>query len=276
MRSNVASGLLTVSQVAKALNPPVADQTVRNWCDREGCPVAFRDPETGVRFFELAAVETWRRRNKVNLDGSLSFGRGGKREGAGRKPKGHPAYRSGAQRFAAPPGDDAIVALLRPEAEEPQTPVWTLTGALARDQVSMDVPLASQATLRKIGVDPTSELAHPVAAKTLEMQARASHVLAKTRQLTGELIDKNEAAQAWASTLGILVRGIDTLPMRIGPAILAMASRLCEAYTRAGSDDERAGVLERLRIGIEDELTRAGQELRRDLVGEIVAASKAG
>lgn len=275
MRSTAAaSGLLTVAQIAAALKPPVADQTVRNWADREGCPVAFRDPETKVRFFDLAAVEDWRRRNKVNLDGSLSFGRGGRREGSGRKPKGHPAYRSGAQRFASPPGDDAVLALLRPEPEGPAQ--WTLNGAIVTGQVSLDIPQPGRATLEQISRDPTSQLTNPIAAKTFQIQANAAFQVAKTKQLTGELIDRAEAAQTWAQTLGILVRGIDNLPRRTGPAIVALVSRLCEAYAKSETDEDRAGVLERVRVGIEDELTRAGSELRRDLAGEIVAASKAG
>lgn len=242
-----AARLFSVSEIARQLG--VTAQTIRNWADREGMPVAFTDPKTGARWFDWPKIDAWRQANKVGGEGPFSFGRGGRREGAGRKPRGRLGSGS---RPAPPPAETSLAELL-----EPARPVWTLTGAMAQEQVSLDLPTDQRRKLATIGDDPTADLAAPIAAKTFQVQAQASLALAKQRQLTGRLVDREEAAAEWESTLAILARGLENLPRRVAPLVMPMLG------AGAGADQ---------RVRLEAIVKNAVDDLRVELVRAVESA----
>ena len=246
----------------------VTAQTIRNWADREGMPVAFTDPKTGARWFDLGRVEAWKDANKVGGDGPFSFGRGGRREGAGRKAKFRTSGTSGAGAGGGgmtaasmpPPPDESDVVDLLAMGREPVK--WTLTGAMVLDQATTDLPSDQRRKLATIAMDPTADLATPTAAKIFQVQTQASLLLAKQRHLTGRLVDRDEAASEWEKTLTVLAKGLENLPRRLTPKLMPL---LLAANEHAAGQE----LSHQVRVRMETLVRAAVDELRVELVREV-------
>ena len=79
---DVPPGLFSTGLVARALDPPVTAQTVRNWLNEGAeCAVRHRDGD-GNPWFDREALQAWRVKHRPGVAG---MGRGGKRNGAGNK-----------------------------------------------------------------------------------------------------------------------------------------------------------------------------------------------
>lgn len=215
---------VTCSELARRLG--CSDQTVMNYA-REGMPVAGKDRRG--RFYVEAECRAWIEQHKPGFKGD--YGRGGKREGAGRKAVGKVDEEREAERKAV-------------EAEAAASGA-AMFGDEARRRVILreieEGVRAEELTLRySIG---------PTFAAAIREMLMVEKLAIDLRKIKGELLAKDDVEAVWTDTL-----------TKVDQVLTSLASTLAAELAAVLSLDARAQ--DRVRVMVENGVERARALMR--------------